>query len=483
MILAHINLADLLMAAGQYEDALLPLRRRCCCSPATRTPSPSSASRCSSSADTRMPRRMRQLVDLHPASPMALSNLAMALVTLKQADEAKVFAERALAVNANYQPALTNLGQALSLLGDVDGAAAAHAKALAIEPGRADLYANRSVSLVELGQVDAAIDVLRERCGAFRLLPGPQQSRRRVADEPAIRGSWQICDRVWQRQQRRLARALCVAAVERRGYRRPVAAGVGRARDRRRHPLRLDAARSARAGAASPSRSIRASSPSSSAPSPTSPSSRAPTAPRPDNSICRSISAGWACSCARTPPASPARSPSLSPTPPRSPPSRRATPSSIRPQDRHRLALQQPLLPPQVDRPRGLGPAAQPPRPLPDLAAIRRRRGRAAPRQGQARRHHRPRHQLRQLGRSRHARRPDRRPRRRRLRLQSQRPFRRRRRHPTHVLLTSNALWYWPHNTDTTPWYPSLRLWRTTASYGAGELVAAVARQFPPLES
>jgi tetratricopeptide (TPR) repeat protein len=143
--------------------------------------------------------KMRQLVELQPTSPAALSNLAMAMVTLKRGDEAKQFAERALALKADYQPALTNLGQALSLLGEVDGAAAAHAKALALEPGRADLYANRSVSLIELGQVDAAIDVLRD---ALRRFPDYYPAINNLGGALLMAGQfeegWQVCDRFWQ---------------------------------------------------------------------------------------------------------------------------------------------------------------------------------------------------------------------------------------------------------------------------------------------
>ena len=50
---------------------------------------------------------------------------------------------------------------------------------------------------------------------------------------------------------------------------------------------------------------------------------------------------------------------------------------------------------------------------------------------------------------------------------------------PAHVLLTQNALWYWPHGKAATRWYASLNLVRTTGRTPAAAL-AAVAADLKP---
>jgi len=52
---------------------------------------------------------------------------------------------------------------------------------------------------------------------------------------------------------------------------------------------------------------------------------------------------------------------------------------------------------------------------------------------------------------------------------------------PTHVLATANALWYWPHGKDKTPWYGSLTLVHVTedAAPGAMNLVAHAIQSQP----
>jgi Flp pilus assembly protein TadD len=47
---------------------------------------------------------------------------------------------------------------------------------------------------------------------------------------------------------------------------------------------------------------------------------------------------------------------------------------------------------------------------------------------------------------------------------------------PAHVLVTQNALWYWPHRKSASRWYNSLRLVRTTEHGSARDGVAAAAR-------
>jgi hypothetical protein len=47
---------------------------------------------------------------------------------------------------------------------------------------------------------------------------------------------------------------------------------------------------------------------------------------------------------------------------------------------------------------------------------------------------------------------------------------------PAHVLLTQNALWYWPHGKSTTRWYGSLKLVRLAEHGRAVQAISWVAR-------
>ncbi len=51
---------------------------------------------------------------------------------------------------------------------------------------------------------------------------------------------------------------------------------------------------------------------------------------------------------------------------------------------------------------------------------------------------------------------------------------------PTHVLLTSNALWYWPHNAASTPWYSPLTIHRLAKYPSAHEMTAQIAGAIGP---
>jgi tetratricopeptide (TPR) repeat protein/ADP-heptose:LPS heptosyltransferase len=51
---------------------------------------------------------------------------------------------------------------------------------------------------------------------------------------------------------------------------------------------------------------------------------------------------------------------------------------------------------------------------------------------------------------------------------------------PTHVLLTSNALWYWPHNQAATPWYSALTVHRLADFPSAHDMTAHIAAGIGP---
>jgi tetratricopeptide (TPR) repeat protein len=125
---AHSNLGELLMSQRRFEDATVPLRRA---------------------------------LLLNPAHVNALNNLGTALFRLDRLQEAIAVLERAVSLRPDFATALSNLGNARRALGDIEHAAEAHARALALSPDRADHHVNYANSLRELGDVTGAIAAFR----------------------------------------------------------------------------------------------------------------------------------------------------------------------------------------------------------------------------------------------------------------------------------------------------------------------------------
>jgi Tfp pilus assembly protein PilF len=180
---AHSNLGELLMSQGRFEDATIPLRKA---------------------------------LLLNPAHANALNNLGTALFKLDRLQESIAVLERAVSVRPDFAAALSNLGNARRALGETEQAAEAHARALALAPERADHHINYANSLRELGDVDGAIAAFRRaialdpECEAAHnnlggaLLLAEEWSegwaefewRWRLGDNPALRGRHRLP--LWQ---------------------------------------------------------------------------------------------------------------------------------------------------------------------------------------------------------------------------------------------------------------------------------------------
>jgi Tfp pilus assembly protein PilF len=122
------NLGELLMWQGRIEEATVPLRRA---------------------------------LLINPGHVMALNNLGTALFRLERHDEAAAVLERAVSLRPDFANALTNLGNVRRAMGRADLAADAHAQALALAPDEPYHHLNYGNSLRELDDIDGATAAFR----------------------------------------------------------------------------------------------------------------------------------------------------------------------------------------------------------------------------------------------------------------------------------------------------------------------------------
>jgi len=85
------------------------------------------------------------------------SNLASALIELKQFDAAISNCKKALVLKIDFAEAYTNLGLALRELKKFEGAIECYDKAIALSPELAEAYSNRAIVLIELKQFEVAL--------------------------------------------------------------------------------------------------------------------------------------------------------------------------------------------------------------------------------------------------------------------------------------------------------------------------------------
>ncbi|HSW44733.1 MAG TPA: tetratricopeptide repeat protein [Phycisphaerae bacterium] len=102
----------------------------------------------------------RHTLAANPDSPEVCSNLSESCVDLGHADEAVLYAERALRLRPDYPEAWINLGNGLHLQGRADEAVAAFRKAIEIDPRGAMAYNNLGNVLIDLGRADEAVTPL-----------------------------------------------------------------------------------------------------------------------------------------------------------------------------------------------------------------------------------------------------------------------------------------------------------------------------------
>jgi tetratricopeptide (TPR) repeat protein len=98
----------------------------------------------------------RKALQLKPDYPEALNNLGLALTEQGHFDQATAVFRKALELKQDYADAQTNLGVALAAQGSVEDAKAAHLGALRRQPGSSKALVNLGHLLQEEGELDAA---------------------------------------------------------------------------------------------------------------------------------------------------------------------------------------------------------------------------------------------------------------------------------------------------------------------------------------
>ncbi|MEQ9326671.1 MAG: tetratricopeptide repeat-containing glycosyltransferase family protein [Rhodospirillales bacterium] len=106
---------------------------------------------------------------LRPATPLYLGSRAAILIACRRFAEARTALETALGLKPDDPGLLTKMGQVLDRTGETDAALASYGKAFAIDPSHADALVNRGNLLERLDRIDAALENLR---AALALAPG-----------------------------------------------------------------------------------------------------------------------------------------------------------------------------------------------------------------------------------------------------------------------------------------------------------------------
>jgi tetratricopeptide (TPR) repeat protein len=115
---------------------------------------------------------------LNPGSPDIYSNLGNALRAAGRMDEAETAHRQAIEADPKYAPAYTNLGIVLMEQGRLDEAVAACKKAVELSPDIPETYYNLGTALHDSGRFDEAIKVYEH---SIRLAPNSWQSHWNLA--------------------------------------------------------------------------------------------------------------------------------------------------------------------------------------------------------------------------------------------------------------------------------------------------------------
>ena len=99
----------------------------------------------------------RSLLANHGGSPAVWCNLGVALHLQAEFEEAVASLSRALELDPDFAEAQHNLGLALRELGDIEGALAAFRRALALKPGLLATHGALAHTLRDLGRIDEAL--------------------------------------------------------------------------------------------------------------------------------------------------------------------------------------------------------------------------------------------------------------------------------------------------------------------------------------
>jgi len=141
----------------------------------------------------------RRVVERLPDSPLALSNLGTALVAAAAAEEAVAPLARASALAPAQAEIAYNLGSALLGATRAPEAEAAFRRALALEPTHVRARTNLGVALKEQGRVEEAIAALRDAVAAA---PGYADAEWNLALALLLDGRWTEGFRTYEARRR-----------------------------------------------------------------------------------------------------------------------------------------------------------------------------------------------------------------------------------------------------------------------------------------
>ncbi len=166
----HNNLGEAYRAQGRFTDAAKCYRRAIALDRGDPAPHNNlgnvlaAQGKAGEAADA-----YRRALELAPDDPEVLTNLGVALCDVGKADDAAVPLERAVAVAPDFADAQLALGRVLKDLGRLDEAAAACRRAIRLRPDDADAHAGLGNVLAFDGDFDAAVASYRR---AVELAPG-----------------------------------------------------------------------------------------------------------------------------------------------------------------------------------------------------------------------------------------------------------------------------------------------------------------------
>jgi len=100
---------------------------------------------------------LNRSIELNANNPISYYNLGLAYQSLQRFDEAISLYQLAIQIEPDYVEAHNNLGASFSIVKRFSEALACYDRALALSPADAEVYFNRGVSLVELRRFDEAL--------------------------------------------------------------------------------------------------------------------------------------------------------------------------------------------------------------------------------------------------------------------------------------------------------------------------------------
>jgi Flp pilus assembly protein TadD len=177
---AHHNLGVALTAAGRPEEAVAAYRRAIHCKPDYADAHNNLGVLLADKGQFDEAIAIyRAALDFKPNNPDVLNNLGNALKARGRIEEATAAYRRALDLKPDSAEAHTNLGTALCEQGRLDEAVAAHQRALELKPDYAGALSNLGIALRERGQLDEAMAACQK---ALTLTPNSAEAQNNLGN-------------------------------------------------------------------------------------------------------------------------------------------------------------------------------------------------------------------------------------------------------------------------------------------------------------